>query len=247
MKKQKSFWLNLQLFADGAQGVDGATTGDEGADAEQNENVNFDDEFTSLINGKFKEQFAKKTQEIIDKRFKKTKELEAFKERVSPAVASLMEKYGLSEGEEEKLFSAMNADGESSAENKDNYKELLRKNASSWIMQGEEMKSIFPDFDLRKELRENPIFSRLLLSGVDLKTAYETVHKDEILSGAMAYTAGKVREQLVQGIQAKGMRPQENGVMASSAVATGVDVNALTSKDILKILKQVENGASISF
>ncbi len=247
MKKLLWYTLNLQLFADGAEGVDGATTGDEGADAEQKENVGGDDEFTSLINGKFKEQFTKKTQEIIDKRFKKTKELEAFKERVSPAVASLMEKYGLSEGEEEKLFSALNEDNKSSSEGNEHFRDVLRKNASTWIMQGEEMKSIFPDFDLRKEVRDNPIFSRLLLSGVDLKTAYETVHKNEILSGAMAYTAGKVREQLVQGIQAKGMRPQENGVMASSAVATGVDVNALTSKDILKILKQVENGASISF
>ncbi len=247
MEKQKTLWLNLQLFAEGGEGADGATTGDDGADAEQMEKVNNDEEFAALINGKFKEQFTKKTQEIIDKRFKKTKELEAFKERVSPTLASLMERYGLNEGEEEKLFSALNEENNASAKNKDHYKVLLRKNASSWLMQGEEMKSIFPDFDLRKELRESQIFSRLLLSGIDLKTAYEIVHKDEILSGAMAYTAGKVREQLVQGIQAKGMRPQENGVMASSAVATGVDVNALTSKDILKILKQVENGASISF
>ena len=104
-----------------------------------------------------------------------------------------------------------------------------------------------PDFDLRNEIRGNKLFSQMLLSGVPVKTAYETVHREEIFSGAMAYTAGKVREQVVKGIQAKGMRPMENGISSESAIVTSVDVNNLTSQDILKILKQVENGASIKF
>ncbi len=245
--------LNIQLFADGGEGGAVELSGDDFADAEQSKNVSGDDEFNTLINGKFKEQFTKKTQEIIDKRFKQTKELEAFKQKVSPAVKNLMEKYGLNEGEEEKLLQALsNGEGDGNESVGINGEERvatdsLRRKASEWIMQSEKMKDAFPDFDLRQELRENKLFSQLLLCGADLKSAYEAVHRQEILAGAMAYTAGKVREQIVQGIQAKSVRPFENGVISSGAVVSGVDVNALTSNDILKILKQVENGASISF
>ena len=123
----------------------------------------------------------------------------------------------------------------------------LRSRISGWLKESGEIKQLYPDFDLRQELRSSQLFSRLVLAGAPVRAAYEVVHKDEILSGAMAYTAGRVREQVVRSIEAKGRRPLENGISAEGAVATAVDVNALTPKDILKILKQVENGASIKF
>lgn len=250
MKKTR-YTLDLQLFAgEGADSANGET-GVENADAGQNSAAegNADNEFAELISGRFKEQFAKKTQAIIDKRFKQTKELEAYKEKVSPLVERLMEQYGVSPGEEDKLAGFLDgkaAPPQPSAEEATRM-DGLRGRIGSWIKQGEEMKEAFPDFDLRKEIRENKLFSQLLLGGAPLRAAYETVHRDEILSGAMAYTAGKVREQVVKGIEAKGRRPIENGVSSEGAVVTSVDVNSLTSQDILKILKQVENGASISF
>lgn len=253
----KKLWYtpDLQLFAsEGAENSNGET-GVEDAVAEQTsaEIVNDDEEFANLINGRFKEQFTRKTQAIIDKRFKQTKELEEYKERVSPVVESLMEKYGVEDGNEgnlldfikEKEKTPVNTQPENEVVS-ERGKNLLGK-ISSWVKQSEDVKNTYPDFDLRKELRDNKLFSQLLLGGVPLKAAYETVHKDEILSGAMAYTADKVREQVVKGIEAKGRRPIENGVSSESAVVTSVDVNSLTSQDILKILKQVENGANISF
>lgn len=258
MEKER-YTLDLQLFAgEGAEavnvetGVENAVAGQDGADKTAENN-----EFSDLINGKFKEQFTKKTQAIIDKRFKQTKELEEYKQRVSPAVEKLMERYGVSPGEEDKLLSFLDGDenGISAPEGNEaeespselSHQQRLRGRIGSWIRQSEEVKKIYPDFDLRKELRENKLFSQLLMGGAPLKAVYETVHKDEILSGAMAYTADKVREQVVKGIEAKGRRPIENGVSSESAIVTSVDVNSLTSQDILKILKQVENGANISF
>ena len=125
--------------------------------------------------------------------------------------------------------------------------ERLRNRISGWLKESGEIKELYPDFDLRSELRSSPLFSRLVLSGAPLQAAYEIVHKDEILSGAMAYTADKVRQQVVKNIETKGRRPLENGISSESAVMTAIDVNALTAKDIHKILKQVENGASIKF
>lgn len=256
MKKLIRYTPDLQLFAgEGAEGVNGETGGSD-AVAGQNgaSGVTADEEFSELINGKFKEQFTKKTQAIIDKRFKQTKALEEYKERVSPAVAQLMKKYGVPEGKEELLSEYLtdkgvekNDDNKVSDEHRLARKNALRQRVSGWIKDSAELKEAFPDFDLRNELRSNKLFSQLLMGGAPLRAAYETVHKDEILSGAMAYTADRVREQVVKGIEAKGRRPVENGVSSEGAVVTSVDVNSLTSQDILKILKQVENGASISF
>jgi hypothetical protein len=159
-----------------------------------------------------------------------------------------MEKYGVEKGNEGRLVDFMSeTEKTSGSEGNPTRENALRGRISSWIKQSEDVKSIYPDFDLRKELRENKLFSQLIMGGAPLKAAYETVHKDEILSGAMAYTADKVREQVVKGNEAKGRRPIENGVSSEAAVVTSVDVNSLTSQDILKILKQVENGANITF
>jgi hypothetical protein len=159
-----------------------------------------------------------------------------------------LKKYGVESGNENTLIDFIEKPIEQTERvTKAQRVSTLRGRISDWIKQSDEVKNTYPDFDLRNELRGSKLFSQLLLGGAPLKAAYETVHKDEILSGAMAYTADRVREQVVKGIEAKGRRPLENGVSSESAVVTSVDVNSLTSQDILKILKQVENGASISF
>lgn len=263
MKKLR-YIPHIQLFGgEVADGVAGETGGkDAVAEQKNTEEVDLEKEFSELINGKFKEQFTKKTQGIIDKRFKETKSLEEYKSRVSPAVERLMERYGIEAGEEHRISEFLKEETdeeygeeeftqeEKNSEN-DDVKGLrqsrLRQRVASWIKESEGLKELYPDFDLRNELRSSQLFSRLVLGGAPVRAAYETVHKDDILGGAMAYTAQKVREQVVKDIETKGRRPVENGISSESAIVTAVDVNSLTSKDILKILKQVENGANIKF
>lgn len=246
MKKILWHTPDLQLFAgegDSAIGETGenlAVAGQDGASEADPET-----EFNDLVNGRFKEQFSKRTQAIIDKRFKATKELEAFKDKAQPILGALYEKYEIDNGDIEALGQAMADEKEKSQ--RDLAGKSLRKKIGSWINQSRELQKTMPDFDLRAELRADPMFGNLLLSGLPLKTAYETIHHNEILNGAVAYTADKVRRQVVQGIEARGMRPVENGVSSEGAIVTSVDVNSLTSQDILKILKQVENGANITF
>ncbi len=258
MKKFLWYKLNLQLFASDGEGAADSQTGVITADAEQEGSENLSEEFSHLINGKFKNEFTKKTQAIIDKRFKTTKELEEYKAKISPLVDRLMEKYELSPGEEASLEAILFENDGAKTENNESdksyskkadfsHQDILKNKIGGWLEESEELKAQFPDFDLRGELRTNKLFSQLLLGGVPLKTAYETVHKDEILSSAVNYTADTVRRQVVQNIEAKGRRPVENGVSSEAAVVTSVDVNSLTSQDILKILKQVESGANIKF
>lgn len=251
MKNKNKIKLNLQLFSEnGGEGVNSESGENSSVDAGQVENeVTADEEFQSLIDGKFKEQFRKRTQSIIDKRFKETKQLEEFKNLVSPLMAKLNDKYNNENGDikglTEKIFSEeTEINNKNTSEDKRNN---LKEQISSWVKETDEIKEIYPDFDLKNELKNSSLFGKLLYSGVPLKTAFEVIHKDEIISGAMSYTAQKVREQVVKGIEAKGRRPLENGIASESGIVTVTDVNALTSKDILKILKKVENGANIRF
>lgn len=250
MKNKKKIELNLQLFAEDGEGVSSQSGECNSVDAEQVENeITADEEFERLIDGKFKEQFRKRTQSIIDKRFKETKQLEEFKSSVSPLMEKLNEKYNNENGDikglTEKIFSEENDTNNKNTS--ENNRSNLKEQVASWVKETDEIKEIYPDFDLKNELKNSSLFGKLLYSGVPLKTAFEVIHKDEIISGAMSYTAQKVREQVVKGIEAKGRRPLENGVASENGFVTVTDVNALTSKDILKILKQVENGANIKF
>ncbi len=251
MKKRNYLKLDLQLFSENGVEAVGSETGDDlSADVGQEKTKGIEDEFQGLIDGKFKEEFHKRTQSIIDKRFKETKLLEDFKSKTSPIIEKLSEFYEIEDGNIEALYekiSDVTSQRGDETDAKEERKELLKEKVYSWVKEGEELKQFYENFDFRNELRNNSLFGQLLYSGIPLKTAYEVVHKDEILSGAMAYTAQKVREQVVKGIEAKGRRPVENGMLSESGIVTLTDVNALTSKDILKILKKVENGVSVKF
>lgn len=254
MKNKKRYLLALQLFAsEGAEGESAQTGAELPVDAESETGAAADceNEFDELIKTKFKEQFAKRTQAIIDKRFKEYKALEAYRDTVSPIVDELLGENGLEKGDEEKLRGLLLEKTREIPAVKETpgqtIPESFRRDIAGWAEQSEKLKELYPDFDLRSELSAENAFSRLLLGGVSVRDAYETVHRDEILGGAMAYTAGVVREQMVRNIEAKGRRPLENSVGSENAVVTSKSVESLTSGDILKILKQVENGASISF
>ena len=163
----------------------------------------------------------------------------------------LNEKYGVENGDVNSLLEKLSTEDAALKESQNSVEEepqnRFKEQVASWVKETEEIKNLYPDFDFKNELKSSALFGKLLYSGIPLKTAYEVLHKDEILSGAMTYTAQKVKEQVVKGIEARGRRPLENGRAAESGVVTVTDVNALTSKDILKILKQVENGANIKF
>ena len=90
----------LQLFA--PEGAENAQTGDSTADAGQRAAAD-GEEFETLIKGRFKEPFAKKTQAIIDKRFREFKSLESYRDRVRPLIGDLLARYDLQEGDEETL------------------------------------------------------------------------------------------------------------------------------------------------
>lgn len=234
------------------------------------------EKFEHLIKGEYKELFAERIQKIIDERFKETKNLESKIEKASPILQMLASKYGVknpedvdsimkaiedddSYYEEEALKSGMSVEQlkyikslERQNEEFSRAKEELerRENAnriySKWMEQSEAVKQLYPAFDFRVET-QNPTFTDLLKSGIDVKTAYEVVHKDDIISGAMQYTARQVAKKVTDGIKARSKRPIENGTSAQAASTRKTDVNSLTKKDREEIERRVARGERITF
>ena len=115
-----------------------------------------------------------------------------------------------------------------------------------WAKESEETRAIYGGFDFQQEA-QNPDFARLLRAGVDVKTAYEVAHHDDILSGAMQYTAQRVQEKTINDIRTRGMRPDEGALGASSAGDGRIDISKLTREQMREIEERVLHGERITF
>ena len=90
--------------------------------------------------------------------------------------------------------------------------------------QGEAMKKVFPNFDLRKEL-QNPAFARMTSPnvGVSVEDAYYAVHRNEIQTAAMQVTAQKTAEKISNAIQSGSRRPDESGTSSQAPSVSTFD------------------------
>lgn len=114
-----------------------------------------------------------------------------------------------------------------------------------WMEEADAAREIYPQLDLEAELR-NPKFVGLLRGKVDIRTAYEAVHMEEILPAAMQYAARRVEEKLANSLRAA-PRPAENGMTGQGAVVTGRDPAKISRQDYADICRRVAQGERVSF
>ena len=238
--------------------------------------INRDAEFEKLIKGDYKEQYDARVQDTIQKRLKSSKDIVDKYNSLTPTLELLAKKYGVTDPtditalnqaiqndnalyEDEALEQGM------SVEKFKEFKQMQRENAAlkatqeeqmkqekgrqlyeSWMRQAEDAKAVYPSFDLRTEM-QNERFVDLLRSNIDVKTAYEVLHKDDIISGAMQYTAKTVESKIAKKIAANGARPSENGVGSQSAAVVKNDVTKLNRNDIDEVMRRVASGERITF
>lgn len=120
---------------------------------------------------------------------------------------------------------------------------------SKLAAQAEELKKIFPSFDLDAELEKDKTF-RLMTSpgiGISVENAYRSLHNKEIEAAAAEVTARKTAEQLANSIRSNGMRPDENGTTGQAPTASVVDPRNLTPRERADIRRRVRAGEKISF
>ena len=231
--------------------------------------------FEALIKGEYKDLYDAKMQDTIQKRLKGTKETVDKYNALQPVLEILGKKHGVDATDIEALTKAINEDDsyfEDEALEKGmtvqqlkEFKKMERENAelkamkdeqkrqeegkklySAWMQQADEAKKVYPSFDLRAEMN-NPKFLDLLRSNIDVRTAYEVLHKDEIIPAAMQFTAQTVESKIAKSIASNGARPSENGMSSQSAAVVKSDVSQLSKADRAEIIRRVQRGEKIRF
>lgn len=233
-------------------------------------------QFAEMIKkgGEWHEEFNKYSQDMINKRFKETKNLEKTLESHNAILGLLAAKYGVDVSDTKALEKAINDDNSLfeeaafkeglSAEQYRQKLQLEQENArlkaaqeeaernagaeqiyAKWLSDSEAVKAKYGvDFDLAAEM-ENPQFTQLLGSGVDFEAAYKTIHFDDMLNGAMALTAQNVSQAMVNNIQSRSRRPAENGTQSASSTIFKADPSKFTNADLDEIARRVAAGEEI--
>ena len=231
--------------------------------------------FEALIKGEFKDLYDARMQDTIQKRLKGSKENEAKLNSLAPTLEMLAKKYGVDANNIEALNKAIEEDDsyyEEEALEKNisvqqlkEIKKMERENAdlkrqmaeqarqenanklyAKWMQESEATKAVYPTFNLQAEM-QNPRFTDLLRNNVDVRTAYEVLHKDEIIPAAMQFTAKAVEQKLTNKVIANGARPVENGNSSQGAAVVKSDVSQLTKAERAEIIRKVQRGEKITF
>lgn len=231
--------------------------------------------FDELIKGEYKDEFAKRTSDIVQKRLGEAKTAKEQLDKLSPMLKLLSDKYQVDAKDTEKLLKAIESDdslyvdeamrrgmsveqlkefkrmeleNESlrKAQSEKTRQEAIQRDVERWIKESDDLKQIYPSFDLQAEIDASPDFMGLLKNGIPVRTAYEVMHKDEIIAGAMQYTAQQVAQKTAQGLASKQERPSENGVHNQPAVATKIDISKLSKKECADLERRAARGERIT-
>ena len=232
-------------------------------------------QFDALIRGEYKDLYEAKLQDTIQKRLKGNEATVQKYNALAPVLDMLAGKYGVDASDAEALSKAIEEDetfyedealekGLTVQQVKD-IRKMQRENAAlkqqmeqqkqqeradqiiaKWQADAESLKQIYPGFNLEEEL-QNDQFRSLLTSNIDVRTAFEVCHKDEIISSAMQFTANKVQEKMANNIRAGRNRPAEGAMGSRSSVVVKSDVSKLTRADREEIARRVARGERITF
>ena len=103
--------------------------------------------------------------------------------------------------------------------------------------QGDALKKVFPNFDLRTELK-NPRFAAMTSPnmGMSVEDAYYAVHRKEIDAARSQVIAQQTAQKISNAIQAGSRRPDENGTSGQSPSVTTFDYTKASKaqRDALK-------------
>ena len=230
-------------------------------------------EYKELIKGEYKDIHTEEFSKQLNRRLANTQKLNEQLESQNRLISLISSKYGESDiGKLTQLIEADNHMLEQEAYEKNLPVEVLaelknlktqadmermaretlerqnkeRQQYSQWLREAEELKAIYPDFDLEEEV-QNKNFTGMLQSGVDIKAAYEAIHTTDIVNNAVRKAMNTSAKAVTDTIAARGMRPKENAGSDNSSAVYKRDVSSLTAKDREEIARKVARGEKISF
>ena len=233
--------------------------------------------YDSYRKGEGKQFIDKDIETAIRRRFKDYNTLKESNTKMQNVMSALATRYGIDANDTDALSKAIADDDsyyEKAADNAnmsvEQYKKMMRLEAENaelqriraeeanraefnrryaeWSAQAEGAKTVYPNLDLNAEMQNKDFFD-LVNRGIDVKTAFEVIHKDEIINGAVSVTAQRtaqaVQQQTVNNIRTKGLRPNESAGSAQSGFIPKTDPSKWTKKDRQEIERRVMKGDKI--
>lgn len=235
-----------------------------------------DKEFEELIKGEYKQPYNKRSQRMINERFKQNKQAEAVEAEYEDMLGVIYDHYGVKKGDKQALRAAIDADDSYYAaeaarrhvtkeqvkaerslakvneqrRNEEAARRQQQANAqkwNEWTQQAAEVAGVYPGFDLQSEILNNEQFAQMLDKGLSVKQAYESVHFDEIMQKLTQTAVQDAAARTARSIAANGNRAVEGALGAQPGVATKQSVQDLTGRQIEDIIKRVGRGEKITF
>lgn len=233
-------------------------------------------EFDRMIKEDYADIYQEYTKDIAKNRVKNAKTLAETVEKQNPIMSLLAQKYGVKDAADiDGIMKALEADSsffeEAAAKEGltvEQYKrmqQLERENQqlkatketaerqrqadqvyAGWMQEAEQLRGTYPGFNLQTELK-SPQFQKMLGAGVSLKAAFEALHHDEIMAGAMQHTARTIAKKTADGIASRQNRPIENGLNAQASANVKSDVSKLTKADRREVARRAARGEHIAF
>lgn len=237
---------------------------------QENTRASFDD----LIAGDYKEDYQRKVQATIADRLKGSKQRE---EKVAPLIQALAEQYGKEADDLDGIREAMENDSnrternmldlgvdertakrlaeikannekrkqQAEAERREMMRQEHFKNLQS---QAEQMKQLYPGFDLEHELKDTRYFDLTTPEkGLSLEEAYMAIHGKEIMASAMQYAVERSAQKVAASVQSNSRRPSEAGVSRAQPIEVKSDPTKFTKADRSEIRRRVAMGETIVF
>ena len=247
------------------------------AQAEAPAEKTIEERWDEIRHGEFKELYGRDVQNAIQDRFRNQKATGQELEKLEPMLAALRDRYGvksndelaqtvldddsLYEEEADKLgmtvegyrsFKQMEAENKRmrAAEEQAEQDRVFTAHLQKLAQQGEALKQIYPDFDLRKELA-NENFRRMTSPdvGISVEDAYYAIHHKELGPQMLAYGMQRAKQQMGQTLQAQQQRPAEGAMrtQGNPAAEVRLDPRSMTRKERAEIKRQVLLGRKVSF
>lgn len=234
--------------------------------------------YNEYRNGEGKDFISKEIENAVKRRFKDHSELKKSNGKMQSVMNALSMKYGIDPTDTDGILKAVAEDttyyetaadeAGMSVEQYKKMKQLEAENAqlqairqeedrrkefdakyAEWSMQADFAKNEYPNLDLNTEMQNKDFFG-LLTRGIDVKTAYQVIHQDEIVQSAISTatqrTAQAVQQQTVNNIRSKGLRPDESAGSSQAGFTFKADPHKWTKADREEIAKRVARGEKIT-
>lgn len=262
------------------RGADGTVNNSQDADVnnQTDTNANNDDEaraaFKARIRGEDKKFFDESVQNVINKRFKETKDLESRLEKFQPLLSAIAEDYGLTDlndseaiinaylNNEQRLMDRASRNGLSVDQQKqfdtmqgelDKFRqeEAIKQQAANeqalrtqWANESQE---IIENLDSDFNLDEAFQNDEFYNAVVKQNLPLKMAYFCAFHDKYDAKIAEKAEKKVTDNIKARGSRVAENGTTPQATASSQFNVSNMSGKQIMELAKRAERGERIDF